>query len=138
MDLYEALKAGTSYDELMKKFHEELDDANDRLTKERTSAKEAEEKALELADCRTYLADAIIEYWDALYNERPLSLLEVENILKEWEKEIGNNLSFLNSWNEFLTKENTKNVEKKPVTVTITNKLFDDFDIFTKFINNLK
>lgn len=63
MDLYEALKAGTSADELLKKFQEELNAAEERITEENEAAAAQEEYEECLADARhdaaTYLAEYI-------------------------------------------------------------------------------
>ena len=58
MDLYEALKAGTSEEELLKAFHKDLDEANARIAAEEEAAADKEY----LADCRECLAEAILEY----------------------------------------------------------------------------
>lgn len=142
MDLYEALKAGTSPEDLLKKFHEELDAANARLVEEAAASKEAERKATELIDARTYLADAIIEYGEALFGDKPLTLTEVENILKDFEKEVKDEFSILRKWENLFTKENktkaTSNPKKPITTVKITHK-DDNFNyIFDKFLDSLK
>ena len=76
MDLYEALKSGTSADELTRKFHEELAAAQDKIY---------EEKNLNCA--REDLASAIYDYCCELMGEEGgLSIDEIEDILKEFEK----------------------------------------------------
>ena len=147
MDLYEALKAGNSSEDLLKKFHEELDAANARLVEEAAASKEAERKATELMDARTYLADAIIEYGEALFGDKPFTLTEVEDILKDFEKEVKDEFSILKTWGNLFTKEdkpkNTKSasIPKKPIaTVKITHEDGNDFNnyIFEKFLDSLK
>lgn len=58
MDLYDALKAGTSADDLLKQFHKELDAAKTRI-------KQEEDNARFLDAARYNLAEAIVDYVDA-------------------------------------------------------------------------
>ena len=86
MDLYEALKAGTSAEELLKAFHKDLDEANARIAAEQEAAADKEY----LADCRECLVEAIIEYAEALFGEDLDESFSAESVienLKGFEKE---------------------------------------------------
>lgn len=95
MDLYEALKGGTSEDELQKSFDEELAKARMRIAAEKK--REEEEKSLKAAkekqinDCRRLLAESVIDYANSLCDDTvPSHLLEeVEKELINFEKSIG-------------------------------------------------
>jgi hypothetical protein len=87
MDLYEALKAGTSAEELLKAFHKDLDEANARIAAEEEAAADKEY----LADCRECLAEAIIEYAKAFLGEDLDESFSVESVvetLEGFEKEM--------------------------------------------------
>lgn len=73
MDLYEALKSGTSADELTRKFHDELAAAQKKIKKENG-----------LSKARTYLADAIYEYMYELTGTKGIfSAKDIENVIEE-------------------------------------------------------
>ena len=85
MDLYEALKAGTTKEELLSTFQKELDSAIDRFEKEEEAALQEEY----LADARTELANAILDYIAVLYpdlNGEEIPVSQVISILKDFEK----------------------------------------------------
>lgn len=89
MDLYEALKAGTSPDELERKFQEELAAARKKYY--------AEE---DLNDTREELATEIIEYLSLVLGKesvKDLTKNDIVEVLKSIEKNIKANLLFLKS-----------------------------------------
>ena len=134
MDLYEALKAGTSEKELLDAFHKDLEAANARIAAE--TEKAANEKYL--TDCREYLAEAIIKYAEALLNEDLNESLSVESIVetfKEFEKEIEQTLVFSKKLDKIL--ENVKSENKEPAEIKVTT-YSDDNDIITQFLKSLK
>ena len=104
MDLYEALKAGTSADELLKKFQEELSDASARFEEEQRAQKKAEHDE-ELAEIRWDAANIFSEYFNALFEDdediftTPEEVKEVlmtlEDALQNSAKNISALLSFL-------------------------------------------
>ena len=63
MDLYEALKAGTSKEQLQETFKKELEEATMRLAAETA-------KTETLTNSREKLIDAIIDYTQTYYNEQ--------------------------------------------------------------------
>ena len=123
MDLYEALKAGTSEEELLRAFHKDLDQANARIAAEEEAAANEEY----LTDCRDQLVEALVEYVEALLGEDLNESLPVDYViksLKEFEKEIKNIITF-----------NKK--DKKTASIKITTSPSDN-DIIANFIKSLK
>ena len=123
MDLYEALKDGTSADELVATFTKELEAAKAKL-KEETEAEQ-------VAQYRSYLADAIYDYVSALtgFETPTLTVEEIEKELKGIEKELGPVLTLLSGFVE--PKEEDYKFFK-------TKKTKTDGDILAEFIKNLK
>ena len=124
MDLYEALKDGTSADELVATFTKELEAAKAKL-KEETEAEQ-------VAQYRSYLADAIYDYIAALNGfETPVfTVEEIEKGLKDAEKEVGPVLTLLSGF-QSAKKEDSKLFKTK-------NKTETDDDILDQFIKMLK
>ena len=123
MDLYEALKAGTSEEELLRAFHKDLDQANARIVAEKEAAANEEY----LADCRDQLVEALVEYVETLLGEDLNESLPVDCIiesLKEFEKEIKNIITF-------------DKKDKKTASIKITTSPSDN-DIIANFIKSLK
>lgn len=135
MDLYEALKAGTSAEELLKAFHKDLDEANARIAAE----EEAAAAEGDLADCRECLAEAIIEYAEAFLGEDLDESLSVESVietLEEYEKEMEQAVALSKKLDKILEK--AKSDGKKPVGIKVTTRSVDDDDIITQFLKSLK
>ena len=136
MDLYEALKAGTSEEELLKAFHKDLDEANARIAAEEEAAADKEY----LADCRECLAEAIIEYVKAFLSEdldESFSVKSVVETLEGFEKEMEQAVAFSKKLDKMLKE--TKGENKKPVGIKVTTHSIDnDDDIITQFLKSLK
>lgn len=135
MDLYEALKAGTSAEELLKAFHKDLDEANARIAAEEEAAADKEY----LADCRECLAEAIIEYAEAFLGEELDESFSVESVietLEGFEKEMEQAMAFSKKLNKILEKAKSEN--KKPVGIKVTTHTIDDDDVIAKFLKSLK
>ena len=135
MDLYEALKAGTSAEELLKAFHKDLDEANARIAAEEEAAADKEY----LADCRECLAEAIIEYAKAFLGEdldKSFSIESVVETLEGFEKEMEQAVAFSKKLDKILKE--AKNENKKPVGIKVTTRSVDDDDIIAQFLKNLK
>lgn len=62
MELYEALKNGTSKEELIKAFTEELNAATAKLEEDVAKEKERKTKEKQIAEARTKAQDALNEY----------------------------------------------------------------------------
>ena len=135
MDLYEALKAGTSAEELLKAFHKDLDEANARIAAEQEAAADKEY----LADCRECLAEAIIEYAKAFLGEDLDESFSVESVVKTlegFEKEMEQAVAFSKKLDKMLKE--AKNEGKKPVGIKVTTHSIDDDDVIAKFLKSLK
>ena len=135
MDLYEALKAGTSAEELLKAFHKDLDEANARIAAEQEAAADKEY----LTDCRECLAEAIIEYAKALLGKDLDESFSVESVienLKGFEKEMKQTITFSKKLDKILKEAKSKN--KKPVGIKVTTRSIDDDDIIARFLKSLK
>ena len=135
MDLYEALKAGTSAEELLKAFHKDLDEANARLAAEQEAAANKEY----LAECREGLADALIDYAEALLGknlDESFSLESVIETLERFEEEMEQTVTFSKKLDKILEK--TKSENKKPVEIKVTTHSVGDDDIIAQFLKNLK
>ena len=135
MDLYEALKAGTSAEELLKAFHKDLDEANARIAAEEEAAADKEY----LADCRECLAEAIIEYAKAFLDEDLDESFSVESVvetLEGFEKEMEQAVVFSKKLDKMLKE--AKNEGKKPVGIKVTTHSIDDDDVIAKFLKSLK
>lgn len=135
MDLYEALKAGTSAEELLKAFHKDLDEANARIAAEEEAAADKEY----LADCRECLAEAIIEYAKAFLGEdldKSFSVESVVETLEGFEKEMEQAVAFSKKLDKMLEKAKSEN--KKPVGIKATTRFIDDDDVIAKFLKSLK
>ena len=135
MDLYEALKAGTSAEELLKAFHKDLDEANARIAAEQEAAADKEY----LTDCRECLAEAIIEYAKAFLGEdldKSFSVESVIETLEGFEKEMEQAVAFSKKLDKILKE--AKNENKKPVGIKVTTRSIDDDDIIAQFLKSLK
>ena len=119
MDLYEALKAGTSPDELERKFQEELAAARKKYY--------AEE---DLNDTREELATEIIEYLSLVLGEefiKDFSVKDIVEILKSMEKDLKTGYDILKK----LDKKNMKATSSFPIGTS-------DEDIINAFLKSLK
>lgn len=136
MDLYEALKAGTSEEELLKAFHKDLDEANARIAAEQEATADKEY----LANCRECLADAIIEYAKAFLGEdldESFSIESVVETLKEFEEDVKRTITFFKKLDKMLKEAKSEN--KKPVGIKVTTySIDDDDDIIAQFLKSLK
>ena len=123
MDLYEALKDGTSADELVATFNKELEAAKAKL-KEETEAEQ-------ITYYREDLAEAIYNYISALIGfETPsFTVADIEKELKNVEKELNPVLTLLSAFVE--PREEDYKFFK-------TKKTKTDGDIIAEFIKNLK
>lgn len=105
MDLYEALKAGTSAQELLDAFYKDLDAANERIAAEKAeeeakaaaAAKQKEEEELQyqLSVARADAADFLADYLNILFQKDEdiyFDPEEIEDALSELE-ELSNNMT---------------------------------------------
>lgn len=139
MDLYEALKSGTSEDELQKSFDEELAKARMRIAAEK---KKEEEESLKKAKqqqvdyCRKTLAESILDYADSLFGSDVLAMYPIEDVeeeLKNFEKEVDNLYDLLSTFNDLLKKADVETPSFK-----IKKGSRSDDDIIQSFLESLK
>lgn len=120
MDLYEALKAGTSPDELERKFQEELAAARKRYY--------AEE---DLNDTREELAAEIIDYLALVLGKefvKDFSVKDIVEMLKSMEEDLKSGYDVL--------KKLYSNVDNKTTTFSAKNK--SDEEIINAFLKGLR
>ena len=133
MDLYEALKAGTSAEELLRAFHKDLDEANARIAAEQEATADKEY----LANCRDSLAEAIIEYTKALLGDdldESISVEYIIKLLKEFEEDVKRTVTLSKKLNKVFEKTNNE-----PIGIKVTTRsVDDDDDIITQFLKSLK
>ena len=121
MDLYEALKAGTSADELIKTFNEDLAKAQERL-------KQEGKKREAFAKSRKALVEAIYNYIKTFlgddFKKEDISIGYIDSLLFNTEKELNAILK--------------NNKENKKSSLKITNHFFDDDEVIKQFLDMLK
>ena len=124
MDLYEALKGGTSADELVATFTKELEAAKAKL-KEETEAEQ-------IAYYREDLAEAIYNYISALtgFETPSFTVADIEKELKGVEKELVPVLTLLSGF--------TSAKEEDYKLFKTESKAKTDGDILAEFIKSLK
>lgn len=124
MDLYEALKNGTSADELVATFTKELEAAQAKL--------KAETEAEQITKYRGYLAGAIYDYISALigFKTPSFTITEIEKELEDVEKDLGPVLTLLSGF------QSTKKEDYK--LFKTESKAKTDDDVLAQFIKMLK
>lgn len=140
MDLYEALKSGTSEDELQKSFDEQLAKARMRIAAEKKKEEEENLKKVKQQQVdhrREALAESILEYADSLFGSDILAIYPIEDVeeeLKNFEKEVDNLYDLLSTFNDLLKKAE---VETPSLKVKKSSKDADDI-IIQSFLEGLK
>ena len=118
MDLYEALKAGTSADELEDKFQEEL-----RAALKRYNAEE------DLNDTREELAAEIIDYLALVLGEgfvKDFSVKDIVEMLKSMEKDLKTGYNVIKKLDKNMKASGSLSIDKS------------DEDIINAFLKGLK
>ena len=141
MDLYEALKSGVSEKELLEGFNKDLTEAKEKITKEKAEKEDQEKKIREaqLAEYRHEVAAALCDYLrfglNILDTDEYISQteMEIEEILKEFEKNL-DSLSFFIKW---FDKSLDKNKNKEFKIPFKSWELFDDDRVIEDFIKTL-
>lgn len=140
MDLYEALKGGTSEDELQKSFDEQLAKARMRIAAEKKKEEEENLKKVKQQQVdhrREALAESILEYADSLFGSDILAIYPIEDVeeeLKNFEKEVDNLYDLLSTFNDLLKKAE---IETPSLKVKKSSKDADDI-IIQSFLEGLK
>ena len=134
MDFYDAMKNGTSEEDLVKAFTEALNAAKKKLEDERRT-KEEKEKAKKIIDNRRALAaNALTSYLTVLYPETKITKEDVEKALHDSE-------SLFDSMGGFLAQFTSTINDGKAKTNINFKKLLnkdDDDAILDKFFDELK
>ena len=127
MELYEALKSGTSADDLETAFRAELAAAQERLDQEQQELENREAETAYLEDCRSELAEALYDYVVALIGEdSDITIDEIEDKLLEIEKEV------MSLYKVSKKLEKSFNVLKRQNKQSVS-----DDDIISKFLRNM-
>ena len=137
MDLYEALKSGTSADTLLNKFYEDLDIALEKIKEE-----EQKKKILELDNVRNDFINVLIKYISTLLEIPEVSTKESDtckeiifNALMEFEKEIKDGLKICESITDIFNQE--KKEQKSSNTIKFNTDTIDT-SIIKDFLKTLK
>lgn len=134
MDFYDAMKKGTSEEDLVKAFNEALNAAKKKLEDERRT-KEEQEKAKKVIDNRRALAaNALTSYLTALCPETKITKEDVEKALSDSEKLFGSMGGFLAQFTSTIkdgkakTNVNFKKTLNEDDDDTALNKFFDELN----------
>lgn len=134
MDFYDAMKKGTSEEDLVKAFNEALNAAKKKLEDERRT-KEEQEKAKKVIDNRRALAaNALTSYLTALCPETKITKEDVEKALSDSEKLFGSMGGFLAQFTSTIkdgkakTNINFKKILNEDDDDTALNKFFDELN----------
>lgn len=133
MDFYDAMKKGTSEEDLVKAFNEALNAAKKKLEDERRAKEEQEKAKQAIATRRTLAAAALTSYLTALFPETKITKEGIEKELSNFE-----NLS--NSMGGFLAQFTSTMKDGKAKTNVNFKKLLnedDDDTALNKFFDEL-
>lgn len=124
MDFYDALKNGTTEAQLKKAFFNALDLAKERINAEEKAKEIKKQKMLEIEKNRSELIKNLIPYINSLTNSSIANEKNIENILKDFEKNSENIQNLI----KFFSKEN----KEKNIEFNFSNKNFNKFfdDLF--------
>ena len=129
MDFYDAMKKGTSEEDLVKAFNEALNAAKKKLEDERRTKEEQEKVRKIIANRRALAANALASYLTVLYPEAKITKETVEQALSDFEKLSG-------SMDGFLAKLTSTTKNGKTKTDFSFKKLLDEDDAaLDKFFN---
>ena len=131
MDFYDAMKKGTSEEDLVKAFNEALNAAKKKLEDERRTKEEQEKTKKVIENRRAIAGAALANYLNVLYPETKATREDIEKALADFEKLSGSMGGFLAG----LTST-TKNGKTK-TDVTFKKLLDDDDTALDKFFNEL-
>lgn len=153
MDLYEALKEGTSSDELVNAFYRDLNIAKTRIAEEEAQKREEEKKAAEMQEylkiARENFANAMLEYTAALTGYSDLvedsatydsMMTIIEDLLGDLETDFTKSKKNTKSTSGVSTNPNVNKKDKNKDTKNIfglkQNK--SDEEIIRAFLETLK
>ena len=146
MELYEALKSGTSLEELEAAFRAEVKKAQERIAKEKADQEEEKRKNLKLAHQRTEFAKSMLNYIALILDEDPTdfadSTKEIEQKLLELEEDLKKISKIKPKLKKTFDQINSEIGRKKSTYVDPLSKLMSDVnvddDIIKAFLEGLK
>lgn len=122
MELYEALKSGTSAEDLEAAFRKELAAAQEKIATEQNKEAEAEH----LKECRDGLSMALYDYICALLGEEEEQLVDIDEIeekLLECEQEMKKLSKLTNKLKNFKVPKNFVNNDDDVIIKAFLNSL---------------
>lgn len=144
MELYEALKSGTSVQDLETAFRNQVKKAQERIAKEKAEQEEKDRKNLKLAHQRTEFAKSMINYIALILDEDPAdfadSTKEIEQKLLELEEDLKKISKVKLNLKKTFDQINSKTEKNNPVYVDPLSqfKMSVDDDIIQAFLKSLK
>lgn len=121
MDFYDAMKKGTSEEDLVKAFNEALNAAKKRLEDERRTKEEQEKIKKTIENRRAIAGAALANYLNVLYPETKATKENIEKALADFEK-------LSDSMNGFLAELTSTTKNGKTNTNFNFKKLIDEDD----------
>lgn len=132
MDFYDAMKKGTSEEDLVKAFNEALNAAKKKLEDERRTKEEQEKVKKVIDNRRTLAANALNSYLTVLYPEAKITKEIIEEALSNYEE------FFRRYPGDFLAQFTSTMKDGKAKTDFSFKKFFDADDVaLNKFFNEL-
>lgn len=131
MDFYDAMKKGTSEEDLVKAFNEALNAAKKKIEDERRTQEEQEKTKKIIENRRTLAAAALANYLTVLYPEAKATRESIEKALTDFETLSGSMGGF------FAGLTSTTKNGKTKTDVTFKKLLDDDDTALDKFFNEL-
>lgn len=131
MDFYDAMKKGTSEEDLVKAFNEALNAAKKKLEDERRTKEEQEKAKMVLDNRRTLAADAFACYLTTLCPETKITKEDIEKALRDSENLFDSMSGFLAQFTSTAkdgkakTNVHFKKVLNKDDDDTVLDKFFD-------------
>lgn len=120
MKLYEALKSGTSAEDLEAAFRKELAAAQEQISKE----KNQEINEARLKECRDKLSTALSDYASALTGkESSISIVDIEKDLLNFEQELTKLTNLTNKLKSFKVPKNFVNNDDDVIIESFLNSL---------------
>lgn len=146
MELYEALKSGTSLEELEAAFRDQVKKAQERIAKEKADQEEEKRKNLKLAHQRTELAKTMLNYIALILDEDPTafsdSTKDIEQKLLECEEDVKKLSKVKTNLEKTFDQIDNEIGRKKPVYTNPLSKFMKDVDvdddIIKAFLKGLK
>lgn len=137
MTLYEEMKNGTSAEDLLRQFTQELKEAKDRLRQEEAAA--AAERDKFLAETRKHLSEYLVIYMQILFGEEcDISTEEVEGFFITFEEHLEDLIELDEKLHEAMQQADTKEEEEslQKIKHTIDPAAFQKVEFASKGIDD--